>query len=85
MLNDLAHVPRGDQAMVAAALRTIYAQPSQEAARRQLRAVYDAMLPHWLKAAQILSEAEYDILAYMSFPVEQYKKLTCECKRLINM
>jgi len=41
--NLLSHVPCGDQAMVAAALRTIYAQPNQEVARHQLRAVYDAM------------------------------------------
>jgi len=32
--------------------------------------VYDAMQPRWLNAAQILLEAEDDILAYMSFPVE---------------
>lgn len=31
MRNLLAHIPRGDQAMVAAALRTIFAQPNQEA------------------------------------------------------
>jgi putative transposase len=75
MRNILAHVPRGDQAMIAAALRTIYAQPNREAARRQLRAVYDAMLPRWQNAAQILIEAEDDILAYMSFPVEQWKRI----------
>jgi len=75
MRNILAHVPRGDQAMIAAALRTIYAQPNQEAVRRQLRAVYDAMLPRWQNAAQILIEAEDDILAYMCFPVEQWKRI----------
>jgi len=75
MRNILGHVPRGDQAMIAAALRTIYAQPNQEAARRQLRAVYEAMQPHWPNAAQILIEAEDDILAYMSFPVEQWKRI----------
>ena len=74
MRNVLAHVPHGDQAMVAAALRTIYAQPNQEAAKRQLQAVYDAMQPRWLNAAQILLEAEDDILAYMSFPVEHWKR-----------
>jgi transposase-like protein len=75
MRNVLAHVPHGDQAMVAAALRTIYAQPNQEAAKRQLQAVYDAMQPRWLNAAQILLEAEDDILAYMSFPVEHWKRI----------
>ncbi len=54
MRNVLAHVPHGDQAMVAAALRTIYTQPNQEAAKRQLQAVYDAMQSRWLNAAQIV-------------------------------
>lgn len=75
MRNILAHVPRGDQAMVAAALRTIYAQPNQEAARRQLRAVYDAMQPRWPNAAEVLIRAEDDILAYMVFPLEHWKRI----------
>jgi putative transposase len=75
MRNLLAHVPRGDQAMVAAALRTIYAQPNQEAARRQLCAVYEAMAPRWSRAAEVLLEAENDILAYMAFPIEHWKRI----------
>ncbi len=73
--NLLCHVPRGDQAMVAAALRTIFAQPTQEAARKQLCAVYEAMLPRWPKAAQVLSDGEDDILAYMVFPPEHWKRM----------
>jgi putative transposase len=75
MRNLLSHVPRGDQAMVAAALRTIFAQPDQEAARRQLQAVYDVMLIRWPKAAQVLLDAEEDILAYMVFPQEHWKRI----------
>ena len=75
MRNLLSHVPRGDQSIVAAALRTIYAQPNQEAARRQLRAVYDAMLPRWPIAAEVLIKAEDDILAYMAFPTEHWKRI----------
>jgi transposase-like protein len=73
--NLLGHIPRGDQAMVAAALRTIFAQPHQEAARRQLRAVYEAMRSRWPKAAQVLIDAEVDILAYMVFPQEHWKRI----------
>lgn len=75
MRNLLSHIPRGDQAMVAAALRTIFAQPNQEAARRQLRAVYDVMVSRWAKAAQFLNNAEEDILAYMVFPQEHWKRI----------
>ncbi|NOZ28309.1 MAG: hypothetical protein GXP39_09700 [Chloroflexi bacterium] len=35
MRNVLAHVPKGDKAIVAAAIRTIFAQPNREAARQQ--------------------------------------------------
>jgi transposase-like protein len=39
MRNVLAHVPKRDKSFVAAALRTIFAQPNQEAARQQLEEV----------------------------------------------
>jgi putative transposase len=61
--------------MVAAALRTIFAQPDQEAAGRQLQAVYDAMATRWPKAAELLLDAENDILAYMTFPKEHWKRI----------
>jgi len=61
--------------MVAAALRTIFAQPDQAAARRQLRIVYEAMLTRWPKAAQVLTAVEEDILAYMTFPEEHWKRI----------
>jgi len=75
MRNLLSHIPRGDQAMVAAALRTIFAQPDQDAARRQLRAVYEVMVSRWPKASQLLMNAEDDILAYMVFPKEHWKRI----------
>jgi len=75
MRNLLAHIPRGDQALVAAAVRTIFAQPHQEAARRQLQEVYKAMGTRWPKAAELLADAEEDILAYMLFPQEHWKRI----------
>jgi len=68
MRNVLAHIPQGDKAMVAAAIRTIFAQPDRDAAGRQLRYVAETLAPHWTKAAQLLLDAEEDILAYMAFP-----------------
>lgn len=75
MRNLLAYIPRGDQAMVAAAVRTIFAQPHQAAARQQLQEVCKAMHPRWPKAADLLAEAEEDILAYMVFPQEHWKRI----------
>ena len=43
MRNVLAHVPQRDKALVAAAIRTIFAQPDREAARQQLAEVVKAM------------------------------------------
>jgi putative transposase len=61
--------------MLAAALRPIFAPPDQEAAHRQLRAVYDAMVVHWPIAAEILISAEEDILTYKKFPQEQWTRI----------
>jgi transposase-like protein len=75
MRNLLSHVPRGDQAMMTAALRTIFAQQDQTTAHRQLRAVYDAMVIRWPKAAEILINAEEDVLAYMTIPQEHWTRI----------
>ena len=75
MRNLLAHVPRGDKSIVAAALRTIFAQPDRPAAGAQLAEVVRAMRPRWPKAAEILAQAEDDILAYLAFPPELWTRI----------
>ena len=75
MRNLLAHVPRGDKSIVAAALRTIFAQPDRQAAGVQLAEVVQAMLRRWPKAAELLAQAEDDILAYMVFPAELWTRI----------
>jgi transposase-like protein len=66
--NVLAHIPKGDKAMVAAAVRTIFAQPGREAAGQQLRYVAETIEPHWPEAARVLLNAEEDVLAFMAYP-----------------
>jgi len=75
MRNLLAHVPRQDKKPVAAWVRTIFAQPHQEAAHKQLAQVQAALAPQWPKAAALLETAADDILAFMSFPEEHWKRL----------
>jgi transposase-like protein len=75
MRNVLAHVPKGDKAMVAAALRTVFAQPHRQAAGEQLAEVVGAMRPRWPKAAKLVAEGEEDILAYMAFPPEHWTRI----------
>lgn len=75
MRNVLAHVPKRDKALVAAAIRTIFAQPDREAARQQLTEVVKAMRNRWSQAAEILERAEEDILAYMAFPQKHWSRI----------
>jgi putative transposase len=75
MRNALARVPRGAQAMVAAAIRTIFAQPDRESAELQLRWVADNLRQRFTAAADQLEEAEADILAYTTFPREHWRQL----------
>jgi putative transposase len=94
MRNLLAHIPKGDKVMVAAAVRTVFAQPAREAAGQQLRAVAEALRPHWPKAADLLLSAEEDVLAYMAFPRSHWtriystnvlERLNKEVKRRVNV
>lgn len=75
MRNVLAHIPKGSKSMVAAALRTIFAQPDREAAGEQLVEVVKAMRDRWPKAADLVEAAEDDVLAYMSFPQEHWTRI----------
>jgi len=75
MRNVLAHIPQGDKSMVAAAIRTIFAQPDRQAASQQLAEVVQAMRSRWPRAAELLEHAEHDILAYMAFPKEHWTRI----------
>lgn len=75
MRNVLAHVPQGDKAVVAAAIRTAFAQPNQETARQQLAEVVRVMEPRWPKAAAVLAGGADDVLAYMAFPREHWTRI----------
>src|ERR671920_2624159 len=65
MRNALAHVPKGQQTMVAAALRQAFLQPDQASARQVWRQVADQLRPRWPKLAALMDESEHDVLACM--------------------
>jgi len=75
MRNALVRVPRGTQAMVAAAIRTIFAQPDRENASSQLRRVADSLRPRFGAVSGLLEAAEHELLAYMAFPREHWRQL----------
>ncbi len=75
MRNLLAQVPKAAQPMVAAAVRTVFIQPDQATARTQLHRVATTLERRYPKAAEVLTRAEEDVLAYMSFPEQHRRRL----------
>ena len=73
--NALALVPKGAQQLVAATIRTVFAQPTPEAARAQWRQIADSFRERWPRLAALLDEAEADVLAYLSFPAAHWRQL----------
>jgi putative transposase len=73
--NALALVPKGAQAMVAATIRTVFAQPDAASAREQWRRVADGFRPRWPRLADLMDEAEADVLAYLAFPPEHWRQI----------
>src|SRR5215210_6525358 len=54
MRNALAHVPKGQHSMVAAALRQAFLQADQDAARQAWRQLADQLRPRWPKLAGLM-------------------------------
>jgi putative transposase len=75
MRNLLAKVPKAHAEMVAATVRTIFAQPDEPSTRRQLRAVADTLRGSHPAVADLLEEAEADVCAYSSFPRQHWTKI----------
>jgi transposase-like protein len=75
MRSALAHVPKGQQTMVAAALRQAFLQADPEAARQTWRQVADQLRPRWPKLADLMDDSEHDVLGYMAFPAQHRVKL----------
>jgi putative transposase len=75
MRNALAHVPKGQHTMVAAAIRQAFLQTDAAAAHAAWRHVADQLRPRWPKLAALMDESEHDVLAYMAFPAQHRTKL----------
>jgi hypothetical protein len=75
MRNALAHVPKGQHTMVAAAIRQAFLQTDAEAAHQTWRHVADQLRPRWPKLATLMDDSEHDVLAYIGFPGQHRTKL----------
>lgn len=75
MRNALSLVPKAAQQMVGATIRTVFAQPSAESACGQWRRVADGFRSRFAKLAELMDEAEEDVLSYAAFPAEHWQKV----------
>lgn len=73
--NALALVPKSAAQMVAATIRTVFVQPDAASAREQWRRVADGFRTRYSRLAELLDEAEDDVLAYLAFPPEHWRQV----------
>ncbi len=73
--NALALVPKAAAQMVAATIRTVFAQPDAASARDQWRRVADGFRGRYPRLAALLDEAEIDVLAYHGFPSQHWRQV----------
>jgi transposase-like protein len=75
MRNALAHAPKGQREMVAAAIRTAFVQQDHAAAVTQWRQVAESLRHRFEKLARLMDQAEADVLAFMTFPKDHRTKI----------
>jgi len=73
--NVLARVPRGSAEMVAAAIRTIFAQPDADAVGEQFDRIADMLAPQFPVVTGMLQDARTDLLAFCAFPVAHWRQI----------
>jgi putative transposase len=73
--NVLAQVPKGSAEMVAAAIRTIFAQPGPVHVAEQLDTIAAMLGRQFPKVEAILRDNADDVTAFAAFPVSHWKKI----------
>ena len=75
MRNVLARVPRASAEMVAAAIRTVFAQPDADHVHSQLDEVTRMLAGQFPEVATMLGDAAEDLLAFCAFPEAHWRKI----------
>jgi transposase-like protein len=75
MRNVLARVPKASTEMVAAAIRTIFAQPDAAHVRSQLAEITTMLNGQFPDVAAMLADAAEDLLAFAAFPQAHWRKV----------
>jgi transposase-like protein len=75
MRNVLSKVPKASAQMVAAAIRTIFAQPDAAHVRSQLDEIRRMLTGQFPDVVAMLGDAADDLLAFTSFPQAHWRKI----------
>jgi putative transposase len=75
MRNVLSKVPKASGEMVAAAIRTIFAQPDAHHVRSQLDEVARMLAAKFPDVATMLTDSAEDLLAFAEFPLAHWRKI----------
>lgn len=73
--NALALIPKSAAPLVATTIRTAFAQPDPASTREQWGRVIDNFRSRFPRLADLLAEAEDDVLAYLGFPAEHWRQI----------
>ncbi len=73
--NVLDKVTKANAEMVAAAVRTIFAQPDAAAVAAQFDRIVDTLAPQFPDVAAMLATSREDLLAFSAFPIEHWRKI----------
>ena len=73
--NVLTRVPKSAQSMVAAAVRSIFEQATPEEVLSQHARVVEQLTERFPQAAELLLDAADDILAFTTFPKENWRQI----------
>ena len=75
MRNALSPVLKREQALVAATIRTVFAQPTPELTREQYRRVTDTFRDRYPRLSQLMDDSEDEVLAYTAFPTAHWRQI----------
>jgi len=75
MRNVLARVGKGQAEMVAAAIRTVFAQPTPDTVRDAVGTVADTLNRQFPAVAMMLRDAREEITAFADFPQAHWRKI----------
>lgn len=73
--NVLTHVPKAKQGMIAALLRNVFQQPNRSAADEAMEKAIAILVEQAPAAAELVREAEEDVLAFFNFPERHRRQL----------